>query len=35
VPWSEAVAMCRDGRIEDAKTIAGILLLDARRRAGA
>ena len=35
VPWCEAVAMCRDGRIEDAKTIAGILLLDARRRAGA
>jgi folate-binding protein YgfZ len=34
VPWAEAVAMCRDGRIEDAKTIAGILLLDARRRAG-
>lgn len=35
VAWEEAVAMCRDGRIEDAKTIAGILLLDARRRAGA
>ncbi len=34
VPWREAVAMCRDGRIEDAKTIAGILLVDARRRAG-
>ena len=33
VAWDEAVAMCRDGRIEDAKTIAGILLLDARRRA--
>ena len=33
VAWSEAVAMCRDGRIEDAKTIAGILLVDARRRA--
>jgi len=34
VPWPEAVAMCRDGRIEDAKTIAGILLVDAMRRAG-
>jgi ADP-ribose pyrophosphatase len=33
VAWSEAVAMCLDGRIEDAKTIAGILLVDARRRA--
>ena len=32
VAWSEAVAMCLDGRIEDAKTIAGILLVDARRR---
>lgn len=32
VTWREAVAMCLDGRIEDAKTIAGILLLDARRR---
>jgi ADP-ribose pyrophosphatase len=32
VGWDEAVAMCLDGRIEDAKTIAGILLLDARRR---
>jgi folate-binding protein YgfZ len=31
VDWAEAVAMCLDGRIEDAKTIAGILLLDARR----
>jgi ADP-ribose pyrophosphatase len=35
VPWDEAVAMCLDGRIDDAKTIAGILLVDARRRAGA
>jgi ADP-ribose pyrophosphatase len=33
VTWSEAVAMCLDGRIEDAKTVAGILLTDARRRA--
>jgi folate-binding protein YgfZ len=32
VAWDEAVAMCLDGRIEDAKTIAGILLVDARRR---
>ncbi|MFM7243922.1 MAG: NUDIX hydrolase [Planctomycetaceae bacterium] len=33
VAWSEAVAMCRDGVIDDAKTVAGILLVDARRRA--
>ena len=32
VPWQEAVAMCLDGRITDAKTVAGILLHDARRR---
>jgi ADP-ribose pyrophosphatase len=32
VSWDDAVAMCLDGRIEDAKTIAGILLVDARRR---
>jgi ADP-ribose pyrophosphatase len=31
VPWTEAVSMCLDGRIEDAKTIAGILLVNARR----
>ena len=31
VPWNEAVEMCLDGRIEDAKTVAGILLVDARR----
>jgi ADP-ribose diphosphatase len=24
VPWREALAMCRDGRIKDAKTIAGL-----------
>lgn len=30
--WSEAVAMCRDGRIEDAKTVAAILLTDLRSR---
>jgi ADP-ribose pyrophosphatase len=33
VAWHEAVAMCLDGRVEDAKTIAAILLIDARRRA--
>ena len=33
VPWSEAVAMCLDGRIQDSKSVVGILLLDARRRA--
>jgi len=32
VPWDEAVAMCFDGRIEDAKSIAGILLEDRRQR---
>ena len=31
VRWDEAVAMCLDGRIDDAKTIAGILLTQARR----
>ncbi|MFM7135450.1 MAG: NUDIX hydrolase [Planctomycetota bacterium] len=35
VAWPEAVAMCLDGRISDAKSIAGILLHDARRRASA
>jgi ADP-ribose pyrophosphatase len=33
VPWTEAVAMCLDGRIEDAKTIAAILMVNARRAA--
>ena len=32
VTWDEAVAMCLDGRIDDAKTIAGLLLTAARRR---
>jgi ADP-ribose pyrophosphatase len=32
VPWHEAVTMCLDGRISDAKSVAGILLVDARRR---
>lgn len=31
VPWDEAVAMCLDGRIRDAKTIAGLLLCDRLR----
>jgi ADP-ribose pyrophosphatase len=31
VPWNEAVAMCLDGRIHDAKTLAAILLVNARR----
>lgn len=30
-PWGEAVAMALDGRIADAKTIAGILLYDRKR----
>lgn len=38
VPWDEAVAMCLDGHIEDAKTIAGILAcrgrVDALREEG-
>jgi ADP-ribose pyrophosphatase len=33
VAWDEAVAMCLDGRITDAKSVAGILLLNARRAA--
>jgi ADP-ribose pyrophosphatase len=28
VPWADAVAMCLDGRIEDAKSVAGVLLVD-------
>jgi ADP-ribose pyrophosphatase len=32
VAWSEAVAMCIDGRIDDAKSIAAIMLEEARRR---
>lgn len=34
VPWDEAVAMCLDGRIEDAKTVAAILRFDGLRRTG-
>ncbi len=32
VPWDEAVAMCLDGRIRDAKSVAGILAVAERRR---
>jgi len=32
VAWDDAVTMCLDGTIEDAKSVAGILLTDARRR---
>jgi len=32
VSWDEAIAMCLDGRIDDAKTIAGLLLTAARLR---
>ena len=31
VRWAEAVAMCRDGRIEDAKTVAAVLRADCQR----
>jgi ADP-ribose pyrophosphatase len=34
VPWEEAVAMCLDGRIHDAKTVAAILMVNERRRRG-
>jgi len=34
VTWSEAVAMADDGRIEDAKTLVGILYHDHRLRSG-
>jgi ADP-ribose pyrophosphatase len=32
VPWQDAVEMCLNGSIIDAKSVAGILLVDARRR---
>ena len=32
VTWDEAISMCLDGRIDDAKTIAGLMLTEARRR---
>jgi ADP-ribose pyrophosphatase len=31
VRWDEAIEMCLDGAIDDAKTVAGLLLVDARR----
>jgi ADP-ribose pyrophosphatase len=31
VAWDDAIAMCLDGRIDDAKTVAGLMLLHARR----
>jgi ADP-ribose pyrophosphatase len=31
VTWAESLQMCRDGRIEDAKTVAGLLLVAALR----
>ena len=34
VRWQHALEMCLDGTIDDAKTIAGLLVVDARRRAG-
>ena len=34
VAWDEAVAMATDGRIEDAKSLLAILLVDRFRRAG-
>lgn len=32
VPWDDAVAMCLDGRIHDAKTVAALLIVNERRR---
>jgi ADP-ribose pyrophosphatase len=32
VPWEEAMAMVRDGRIEDAKTMLALMLVDELRR---
>ncbi|MCY3014548.1 MAG: NUDIX hydrolase [Planctomycetota bacterium] len=34
VRWEAAIAMCLEGAIDDAKTVAGLLLVDARRRLG-
>ena len=34
VDWEEAVAMCLDGRIQDAKTVAAILMVSRRRQPG-
>lgn len=35
VRWDDAIAMCLDGVIDDAKTVAGLLLVDALRRRSA
>ncbi len=35
VPWDEALAMIDRGEIEDAKTVAGLLAWDRRRRGAA
>ena len=32
VAWEEAVSLCLDGTIQDAKTVAALMLLEARRR---
>lgn len=34
VDWEEAVAMCLDGRIKDAKTVAALLMVSQRRQPG-
>ncbi|MBL8825408.1 MAG: NUDIX hydrolase, partial [Planctomycetaceae bacterium] len=34
VPWHEAVSMAKDGRIQDAKSLAGILLYELARPRG-
>jgi ADP-ribose pyrophosphatase len=34
VTWDEAMAMARDGRIEDAKTLLALLICDGMRRGG-
>ena len=35
VRWEEAIGMCLDGAIDDAKTVAGLLLVDALGRRSA
>ena len=35
VRWEDAITMCLDGAIDDAKTVAGLLLVDAHRRRSA
>lgn len=34
VRWNEALSMCLDGRIHDAKTVAALMLINERRRRG-